>query len=217
MVLVGSVLVRASAETPRGVTTNREYFTIQVVDRQTGRGVPLVELRTTNSIRLFTDSNGIVAFREPGLMDREVFFFVESHGYEVPKDGFGYRGVRLRTTPGQEAIVKIDRLNIAERLYRVTGQGIYRDSVLTGRPVPLQEPGPQRPGHGPGLGGQLPLSRPAVLDLGRHRQTLLSAGPLRHGRRRLGPARPRRAWTRPSASISSTSWTRTASAARCAR
>ena len=117
-----------------------EYFTIQVVDRQTGRGVPLVELRTTNSIRLFTDSNGIVVFRQPGLMDREVFFFVESHGYEVPKDGFGYRGVRLRTTPGQEAVVKIDRLNLAERLYRVTGQGIYRDSILTGRPVPLKNP-----------------------------------------------------------------------------
>jgi hypothetical protein len=117
-----------------------EYFTIQVIDRQTGRGVPLVELRTTNSIRLFTDSNGVVAFREPGLMDREVFFFVESHGYEVPKDGFGYRGVRLRTTPGQETVVKIDRLNIAERLYRVTGEGIYHDSVLTGRPVPLQNP-----------------------------------------------------------------------------
>jgi hypothetical protein len=117
-----------------------EYFTIQVVDRQTGRGVPLVELRTTNSIRLFTDSNGIVAFREPGLMDREVFFFVESHGYEVPQDGFGYRGVRLKSTPGQEAIVRIDRRNIAERLYRVTGQGVYRDSVLTGRPVPLKHP-----------------------------------------------------------------------------
>ena len=165
MVLVGSVPARASKErvegvppsnrghelapaqagdardtTTRGVTTNREYFTIRVLDRQTGRGVPLVELRTTNSIRLFTDSNGLVAFREPGLMDREVFFFVESHGYEVPKDGFGYRGVRLRTTPGQEATVKIDRLNIAERLYRVTGEGIYHDSVLAGRPVPLQNP-----------------------------------------------------------------------------
>lgn len=124
----------------RSVFAASAYFTIQVVDRQTGRGVPLVELRTTNSIRLVTDSNGLVAFREPGLMDREVFFFVESHGYEVPKDGFGYRGVRLKTTPGQQAVVKIDRLNIAERLYRVTGEGIYSDSVLLDRPVPLHDP-----------------------------------------------------------------------------
>jgi len=129
----------ASRPTPAAKATS-EYFTIEVIDRQTGRGVPLVELRTTNSIRYFTDSNGIVAFHEPGLMDREVFFFVESHGYEFPKDGFGFRGVRLKTTPGAEATVKIDRLNIAERLYRVTGEGIYRDSILTGRPVPLQNP-----------------------------------------------------------------------------
>jgi hypothetical protein len=128
-----------SQPTPTEKPTS-EYFTVQVVDRQTGRGVPLVELRTTNSIRLFTDSNGLVAFREPGLMDREVFFFVESPGYEVPKDGFGYRGVRLKTTPGGEAVVRIDRLNLAERLYRVTGQGIYRDSLLTGRPAPLKDP-----------------------------------------------------------------------------
>jgi len=116
------------------------YFKIQVVDRQTGRGVPLVELRTTNNIRYFTDSNGIVAFYEPGLMDREVFFFVESHGYEFPKDGFGFCGTRLKTSPGGSAVIKIDQLNIADRLYRVTGQGIYSDSVLTGQAVPLANP-----------------------------------------------------------------------------
>jgi len=63
-----------------------QYFKIQVVDRQTGRGVPLVQLRTTSNLRQYTDSNGIIAFHEPGLMDREVFFFVESHGYAFPKD-----------------------------------------------------------------------------------------------------------------------------------
>jgi hypothetical protein len=119
---------------------NGSPFKIQVVDRQTGRGVPLVELRTTNNIRYYTDSNGIVAFYEPGLMDREVFFFVESPGYEFPKDGFGMNGTRLKTSPGASAVIKIDRLNVAERLYRVTGQGIYRDSVLTGTPVPLKNP-----------------------------------------------------------------------------
>jgi hypothetical protein len=117
-----------------------KYFKIQVVDRQTGRGVPLVGLRTTNNIRYFTDSNGIAAFYEPGLMDRDVFFFVESHGYEFPKDGFGFHGTRLKTKSGGSAVIKINRINIAERLYRVTGQGIYRDSILTGHPVPLQNP-----------------------------------------------------------------------------
>ena len=116
------------------------WFAIRVVDAETGRGVPLVELETVNHLRFYTDSNGTVAFREPGLMDRQIFFHVRSHGYEYPKDGFGYRGVRLKTTPGTEAVLKLKRLNIAERLYRVTGAGIYRDSRLLGRSAPIERP-----------------------------------------------------------------------------
>ena len=119
---------------------SQDFFRIQVLDRQTGRGVPLVELRTVNNIRYHTDSNGVIAFSEPGLMGTEVFFFVSSHGYQFPKDGFGMRGTRLKAVAGDAATIKIDRINIAERLYRVTGGGIYRDSVLTGHPVPIEEP-----------------------------------------------------------------------------
>jgi hypothetical protein len=115
-------------------------FAIEVVDEQTGRGVPLAELTTVNNVSYWTDSNGLIAFYEPGLMDREVFFHVRSHGYEHPKDFFDNRGVKLRPVAGGRAVVKLKRLNIAERLYRVTGGGIYRDTVLLGRPAPLQEP-----------------------------------------------------------------------------
>ncbi len=116
------------------------YFTIQVIDAATGRGVPLVELRTVNKATWWTDSNGIVAFDEPGLMDLEVFFHVSSPGYEVPADFFHNRGVKLMPRRGGSAVIRIHRLNIAERLYRITGQGIYRDSVLVGRSVPLKQP-----------------------------------------------------------------------------
>ena len=115
-------------------------FTIEVVDQQTGRGVPLVELKTVNNVRLYTDSNGIVAFAEPGLMNQRVFFHVKSHGYEFPKDGFGYRGKAIELTPGGSLRLKIKRINVAERLYRVTGAGIYRDSVLTDHPAPIRRP-----------------------------------------------------------------------------
>jgi hypothetical protein len=115
------------------------YFTITVLDADTGRGVPLVELRTVNNIRYYTDSNGVIAFREPGLMGHTVFFYVKSHGYEFPKDGFGFRGKALKITEGGEVKLTIKRLNIAERLYRVTGGGIYGDSVLVGKPTPLRE------------------------------------------------------------------------------
>ncbi len=117
-----------------------DYFAIQVVDDQTGRGVPMVELKTTSCLVYETDSDGYVAFNEPGMMDRTVWFGVASHGYEFPVDGFGQRGVKLKTTPGTTARVKIKRLNIAERLYRITGEGIYRDSVLLGRQPPMDQP-----------------------------------------------------------------------------
>jgi hypothetical protein len=81
-----------------------------------------------------------VAFDEPGMMNEEVYFFVESDGYEHPADGFGFRGVRLRTVPGTEATVTVDRTMVAERIYRLTGAGIYRDSFLLGKDVPVKAP-----------------------------------------------------------------------------
>jgi len=131
-----SGLIAPGAEAPVG----GRYFEIRVVDEATGRGVPLVELRTVHRVRYVTDSSGVVAFHEPGLMGRRVFFHVKSHGYEFPKDGFGYRGKTLGVTPGGSATLRVRRINIAERLYRVTGAGIYRDSVLVGHPVPIREP-----------------------------------------------------------------------------
>lgn len=118
----------------------RDYFTIEVVDELTGRGVPLVELRCVDQVRYVTDSAGLVAFYEPGLMNHSVFFHVRSHGYEFPADGFGYRGKALKTVPGEKAELRLRRINVAQRLYRVTGAGIYRDSVLLGRDVPLRAP-----------------------------------------------------------------------------
>jgi hypothetical protein len=125
----------AAAAAPAG-----RPFAITVVDEQSGRGVPMVELRTANSVRYYTDSAGVVVFAEPGLMGQTVFFYVSSPGYEFPADGFGYRGTALRVTEGGSAAIKIRRLNVAERLYRITGAGIYRDSVLVGRAVPTAQP-----------------------------------------------------------------------------
>ena len=102
--------------------------------------MPLVELRTVHQLRYYTDSNGYAAVREPELMDQTVFFHVESHGYEWPADGFGVRGKALQVTPGGEITLRIKRKNIAERLYRQTGGGIYADSLLLGKPTPLRHP-----------------------------------------------------------------------------
>lgn len=117
-----------------------DHFAIAVVDSETGRGVPLVELKTVNHVSWWTDSNGIIAIDEPGLMDQEVFFHVRSHGYEYPKDFLGFRGIKLKPVRGGTATIKITRLNVAERLYRITGQGVYRDSMLSGHPAPTEKP-----------------------------------------------------------------------------
>lgn len=131
--------VLASVVSAQGPTAD-DYFRITVVDRETGRGVPLVRLTTLTHVAHWTDSAGVIAFHEPGLMGRELWFAVASDGYEVPADGFGNRGVRLMAEPGASARVEIDRTMVAQRLHRLTGSGIYRDSVLLGDEAPIREP-----------------------------------------------------------------------------
>ena len=119
------------------------HFRIAVVDGATRRGVPLVLLRTGDFVQQYSDSAGNVAFFEPGLMDQPVWFSVLADGYNLSSratdnptaqaysDGYD-SGVVLTTTSGGSATVVLDRLQHAERVYRLTGGGIYRDSVLTG-------------------------------------------------------------------------------------
>ena len=115
-------------------------FEIDVVDAATERGVPLVELETMDNRLYITDSAGRVAFDEAGQMDVPVWFSMRSHGYEFPLDAFGMTGMRFTPRAGEKAVVKAKRLNIAERVVRLTGQGIYRDTVLLGEKPPLAEP-----------------------------------------------------------------------------
>ena len=115
-------------------------FTIRVVDESTGRGVPLVELRTVHQQRYFTDSTGVVTIDDPELIGRDVFFHVSSHGYEFEEDGFGYRGARLTVGAGFSETLKLKRLNLAERLYRVTGAGIYDHSIRASLVPPIEKP-----------------------------------------------------------------------------
>lgn len=82
---------------------------IEVVEAGSGWPVPLVELRTTHYVRLLTDNAGVIALDLPELMGREVWFDVFGHGYEVKKDGFGYRGVRLTPESGRTLRVEVAR------------------------------------------------------------------------------------------------------------
>ncbi len=139
LVLLLGLLCSSFAALP-GRAAPADYFQITVVDADTGRGVPLVELKTTSAVTFYTDSNGIVAVDDPDLLGHSVWFGVKSHGYEYPADGFGNRGKALDVKAGGQAKITLKRVNIAERLYRITGAGIYADSVKVGAKVPIQQP-----------------------------------------------------------------------------
>lgn len=114
---------------------------IEVVEKGSGWPVPLVELRTTHGVRFLSDNAGVIACDLPEAMGRETWFSVSGHGYEAPKDGFGYRGVRLTPQPGQTLRVEVERKNIARRLGRLTGAGIFGESQKLGRELDWRESG----------------------------------------------------------------------------
>lgn len=65
---------------------------IEIVEKGSGWPVPLVELRATHHSRFVSGNAGIIAVDSPDLMEREIWFSVIGHGYEIPQDGFGMRG-----------------------------------------------------------------------------------------------------------------------------
>ncbi len=117
------------------------YCRIEVTEKGSGWPVPLVELRTTHLARFITDNAGVIAFDLPELMGRETWFNVSSPGYEVPKDGFGYRGIRLTPEPGKTLKIVVNRTIIAKRLGRLTGGGLFGESQKTGHDLDWRESG----------------------------------------------------------------------------
>ncbi len=114
---------------------------VEIIDKDNGWPVPMVELRTTNGIRLVSDNSGLIAIDDPDLLGRETWFSVIGHGYGVPKDGFGYEGVRTTLSPGGKYQLQVERQIIAKRLGRLTGSGQFAESEKLGIPPPLQETG----------------------------------------------------------------------------
>lgn len=124
-------------------SANTPYFRITVVDEETGRGIPLVKLTTTNSTEYWTDSAGMVAFLEPEMMGAKVQMDVETYGYSMPRSGFGRQVIGFVPKAGEKMVVKLHRDAIAQRLYRLTGTDIYRDSRILGDKTPVtQDPSP---------------------------------------------------------------------------
>lgn len=114
---------------------------IEVVEKGSGWPVPLVELRTTHHVRFITDNAGVIAFDAPELMGKLTWFDVIGHGYDVDKDGFGMKGVRLTPEPGKTLRVEVKRSNIARRMGRLTGAGLFAESQRFGQELDWKESG----------------------------------------------------------------------------
>lgn len=114
---------------------------IEVIEKDGGWPVPLVELRTTHNLRFVTDNAGLIALDEPELMGREVWFTLIGHSYEVARDGFGYAGVRLKPEPGKTLRIEVERRLPARRVGRLTGAGLFAESQKLGEHLDWRDSG----------------------------------------------------------------------------
>lgn len=114
---------------------------IDIVDKENGWPVPLVELITTHHASYVSDNAGVIAIDDPELFNRPLFFHVKGHGYGVPKDGFGFEGVKTTLTSGGKVRIEVERRNIAKRLGRLTGAGIFAECEKSGVLPPVPESG----------------------------------------------------------------------------
>lgn len=114
---------------------------IEIVDKENGWPVPLVELRTTHESRLVSDNLGLIAIDDPELLGREVWFHVQGHGYGMAKDGFSFEGVRTTLKAGGKFRIELTCRNIAKRLGRLTGAGLFAEGEKLGSLPLLPETG----------------------------------------------------------------------------
>jgi len=109
-------------------------FVLKFVDAATGRPIPLVEVEAFNGLRQVSDNLGHIAIIEPDMAFNNLRLVIRGNGYRYPKlDLLGERAINPQLLPGDYIQVKLERTVAAERLYRITGAGRYRDSILAGR------------------------------------------------------------------------------------
>lgn len=110
-----------------------EIFGLRIVDKVSKRGVPLVRVVNAEGEEFWSDNQGFVAFDDTTLIGKNLNLKLSSDGYESSE-------ASLTASKGQVETLEITRRNIAERLYRSTGAGSYRDSVLLGFKTPVAKP-----------------------------------------------------------------------------
>lgn len=129
----GDLATRLAAGNVPGAAQCSAVF---VSDSVSHRAVPLVRLSAFGE-DYWTDSLGMIAYCNPDHLGGSVTFSVFSHGYALSG---GQSAVALDVKAGGSASVSVVRGQVGERLYRIIGEGIDRDSVLLGLQTPLAHP-----------------------------------------------------------------------------
>ena len=133
---VGPSSSRRPAEHLEGRTllAAANYFAIRVVDAATGRGVPQADLVMTDGTRYTTDSGGTVAFNRAGYLNTADTFVLESYGYALAS---GTRSFTVTPTLGGSTTVPLARTQVAQRMYRESGEDLYKQTVAVGGTSPV--------------------------------------------------------------------------------
>ena len=106
------------------MTMKQTRIACQFVDSEDNRPIPLVITTTTDNVVVVSDNAGFVCIPVNVRLGTQFYLHVTSPGYDVPADGFGYRGIRLKVSNDIHKI-RLKRTNIAQRSGRVTGLGKY--------------------------------------------------------------------------------------------
>ena len=96
----------------------------QFVDSADGRPIPLVIATATDKTVVVSDNAGYICLPVSVPQGTAYYINLVSPGYDIPTDGFGYKGIQLQVGNKVKQI-RLRRTSIAQRSGRVTGIGKY--------------------------------------------------------------------------------------------
>ena len=114
------------------MTMKLNRIACQFVDSADNRPIPLVITTTIDNVVTVSDNAGFVSIPVNVRLGTQYYLHVTSPGYDLPADGFGYRGIHLKVSKDFHA-VRLRRTNIAQRSGRVTGISKYIHAQSLGK------------------------------------------------------------------------------------
>ncbi|KAJ4462104.1 putative coagulation factor 5/8 type domain protein [Paratrimastix pyriformis] len=132
-ILAGVLVVVIPPRTPDLISAQTLCYALFFQDAATKQVISLVTATTPNGISFVSDNAGSMAICDSDLLGRRVWFTLSSPGYAYPPDFMGLHGLSVDLTPGNSSTVLLQRTIKAERIYRITGAGLYHHATTINR------------------------------------------------------------------------------------